>query len=302
MSVKKTYFPHPVLESQFIDSDTNFKGSYFKTSINDQLLEGGSDLTLETIFELENEVLNEFISNGKAIFALLIICESTVTRIFKKTQRKEEKFNLPTRLLNKTVVIYPLILSNEDISEYRNTDLVEPLNNLSFEVLKGDKLAISNSYELYIEKEPLIEVESIFEFIELRKKNAPLLSFNPNSSKIQIYLPTKTYLKVTQYSNYPGGVNNILISLFYTPAVVHALRSVVSLKQESDWETQLLEYKDYSWYRTLEFKFEKLKLGNDLSEIGEDNITDIACRLMEDPNNKALDAIEELFFSMEGTE
>lgn len=299
MSVKHKHYPHPVLESQFDTVDSDFIDSYFDVSINVQLEENGAKMLVETIFELENETLHTLIHNEEAVFALLFICESTSTRFIVYTNHLEDRFTIQTNNLNKTVIIRPYILANKDIKKYQNSSLIEPIKHIPFEVKRGDILAISTDTEVFIEKEKLFDVESIFEFHELKQKNAKLLAFNPDHAKIQIYLPTETYNKVKEFSNHKDSTSDVLISLFYVPAVVHALYSITSLAQDYDGDAKLLEYKDYNWYRTLERKLIDLKLGEDLSSISQDEVNNLAHRLMENPNYKALQAIEELIYGPE---
>lgn len=299
MNTKHKHYPHPVLESQFNEPDQDFVNSSFDVSITSKLNENKSELILETIFDLSNNTLRSLIDSKKATFAILLVCESTSTRILKQTFQYEERFHIPTKSLNKTVMIYPYVLAKKDIQNYRNEDLIEPINNLFFQIKRGDILAIAISHEVYIEKEALFEAGSIFEFVETKKKNAPLMSFNPDNPKIQIWLPSATFYKVKEFSNFTGHVNHILISLLYVPAVIYALQIVLMLNRDSDEETKLLEFKDYNWYRTLERKLIDLKLGEDLTEIREERVIDIAHRLMENPYEKAFSALEELFFEPE---
>lgn len=288
MSIKPKHYPHPVLESQFTEPDDDFFNSRFEASINYELNADKDSINFEVTFYLKNDTLVKMINNGKAIFALLIVCDSTFTRILEKITQFKKQLKLSARSLNKTVRIYPFILANKNIDNYINTDLIDPIRNLSFSVQRGDILAIAPYYEFYIEKEPVFEVGSIFEFILQNKKNH-LLSFNANHSKIQIYMSSEMYEKVRELSQYPG-INNILISMFYVPAVIHALKNVVSL----DEDIQLQEYKDYNWYRTIEMKLRELKLGDELSEINEEDIINLVHHLMENPYEKALSSIEEL--------
>src|SRR5690625_3142948 len=299
MSIKHKHYPHPVLESQFNTRDTSFVDSHFDVSLNVQLEENGAYIIVESIFDLDNSTLNKLIVNGEAVFALLFICESTSIRTLKCLRQFEGSIRLSTKSLNNTVTIRPYIIADKDIKDYQNTSLLEPINEIPFKVKRGDVLAISNDTEVYIEKEKLINVESIFEFIELKGKSAKLLSFYPNNTKIKIFIPNEIYNKVRTFSNYRGSISNVLISLFYVPAVVQALYSITSLIQDPAGEAKLLEYKDYSWYRTLEKKLLELKLGDDLSNISEVDVNSIAHELMENPNYKALSAIDDLIYGSE---
>lgn len=294
MNLKHKHYPHPVLESQFKDRDPDFKNSFFDISVNYHLNATKTELIIETIFDLENKSLINLIDSGKAVFTLLFVCDSTSIRILKRTNQKEIVFKIPTKRLNKTVMIYPFVLANKDVKKYRNCDLTEPINNLSFQIKKGDILAIAPNYELYIEKETLFEIGSIFDIVKLDRRNAPLLSFDCNQSKIQIHLPTDTYKKVKEISLYTGPINHVLISLFYVPAIVYSLQSIVNLQKDPDGHSQLLEYKDFNWYRTLELKLIKFQLGESLADINEDNIVNVAHRLMEAPIDKALIALEDI--------
>lgn len=292
MSIKPKHYPHPVLESQFSDPDPDFTDSFFDFHLNYEPNDTGAQLIFNATFELQNKTLEKLIKNKEASFAFVVICESMSFRTIFTTFQHEESFNLPSSKLNKTVTIYPYILANTDFDNYRNEELIAPLNQLSFKVKRGDILAIAPHHEFFLEKDPLVEADSIFEFQELKKKNAPLMSFNPKNSTIIISLPSETYQQVKGMVKYKGPVNHVLISLLYTPAVINALEMVYELASENSPELQ--EFKDYNWYRTLEIKLNELKLGEDLSEIRVDDITNIAHQLMENPNLRALKALEEL--------
>ena len=292
MSIKPKHYPHPVLESQFADPDPDFKNSSFDFHWNYEQNDTGTKLILNATFDLQNKTLEKLIEEEKATFAFVVICESMSFRTVFKTFQPEESFDLLSSQLNKTVTIYPYVLANTDIKDYQNHELIEPLDQLLFKIKRGDILAIAPHHEFFLEKDPLVEADSIFEFQELKKKNAPLMSFNPKHSKIIISLPSETYQQVKGMVKYKGPVNHVLISLLYTPAVINALEMIHELASENSPELQ--EFKDYNWYRTLEIKLNELKLGEDLSEIRADHITNIAHHLMNNPNVRALKALEEL--------
>lgn len=302
MSVQHKHYPHPVLESQFDTADENFVNSYFDVSIDVKREDNGTNMLVESIFDLTNETLKDLINSEKAIFALLFVCESTSKRFLMCTKQFEDSFNISTKSLNKTVTIQPYILAKRDINSYQNNSLVEPFKYISFDVKRGDILAIAADTEIYIEKEKLFDVDSIFEFIELSERRPKLMSFNPDNTKIQIFIPSDTFNKIKELSNYKSSINDILISLFYLPSIVYALNSIVSLNVDAEGESKLMEYKDHNWYRTLERKLIELKLGDDLSGIQEDEVNNIAHKLMEDPNYKSLLAVEDLIYGSEGSE
>lgn len=293
MITKKKHYPHPVLESQFNKKDDDFNNSFFDVDINHELNEDQTLLRLEVNFELENDTLKTLINNKKAVFALLIICDSTFTRKAVHTHKYHDQFEFDLNTLNQTVVISPFIIADEDIDFYKNEDLIEPLKNYSFKVQRGDLLAIGMSYECYLEKDPLIEIGSIFEFNQTDKKSDHILSFNPNDQKIIIYLAPNLFDKLNSFSGIKV-ISPILISMFLVPAVIHSLETIVNLD-----EAELLIYKDYSWYRTLENKLIKNNLGEDLSEISEENVVDLAHKLMDNPFEKSLNSVEELIMGME---
>jgi len=301
MSIKPKHYPHPVLESQFSDSDPDFNDSSFDFNLNHKSNDTGTRLIFDSTFELTNNTLEELIEEEKATFSLLVICESMSYRTVFQTFNKEDSFSLPSSDLNKTVSVYPYVLANEDIPNYQNRELIEPLNQLSFQIKRGDILAIAPHYEFFLEKDPLVEADSIFEFHEAKMKNPDLISFNPKHSKIIISLPSETYKQVKGMVKYKGPVNQVLISLLYTPAVIDALETVHREISEGN-TSDLLNFKDYNWYRTLEIKLNELKLGESLADIDGDDITNVAHQLMENPNLRALKALEELIIGKDGNE
>jgi|SRR5690625_4200256 len=289
MMSKKKHYPHPVLESQFNQKDDDFNDSYFQAKIDYELNTSDELMRLKVNFELENKTLEQLITNQKAVFALLVICDSTFTRKVVETYNYWAEFEFDLNTFNKTVVITPLILANNNIDSYENKDLIEPLKNYSFSVQKGDLLAIGMTYECYIERDPLVEVGSIFEFEKVDKSLNHLVSYNPDHDKIIIYLAPTLYDKLNELSRI-NIISPILISKLLVPAVIHSLERICDLD-----DSELLNYKDYSWYRTLENKLIHNKLGADLSEISQDNVVDLSHKLMDNPLEKSFNSIEELF-------
>lgn len=294
MSIKHKHYPHPVLRSQYIDVDPDFIESFYEVDIQNKLSENKEQIELAVTFDLKNTTLNRLIFQNKAVFVLLFVCESTSTRFLKYTYESEKVFNIPTKNLNNTVMIQPYILAEEDIRDYKNEDTIELLKKMSFDVKRGDILAIATNYELYIEKDPVLEVDSIFDIIENKNKNADQFAVDPAGTKIKIHLPSEVYQKVEIMTKYSGLTSKILISLIYLPAVINALEYMASLA-----ESEQIALKDYSWYRTLETKLIDLKLGNELSTIDSSKVLEIAHQIMELPNTQALEALDKILLEKE---
>lgn len=286
MIVKPRHFPYPVL-----------------TPFNDQeIYDFSCKLELEEKVELDiirfkvhytlnNETIRSLINEERAVFGLHIECPSTMTRTLLTTTKTIDVFDISIHDLNKTVELNYFILANEDISHYENIEIDPYSEGFTFDLSKGDLLAIGPSEVLDIEKEPIVDVNSIFELVPDLNKNAKPLLVDLSASKIRIHIPKANFDQLATLHKSVSKMDSILSAIYYIPAMIEALRYIHDA-YHSDDDSLIEDIQDAAWFRSIKARFDYHKI--DITKLSSDNIIGIAHEVLDDPNKKAMDSLQEL--------
>ena len=104
-------------------------------------------------------------------------------------------------------------------------------------------------------------------------------------------VPQITFDQINELRGYMGSqVDSLLVTMYYTPALVEGLYYMRDcLKYD---EIHLIEEK--VWYRSIERRMEQLKFN--IHSLTEDvNIPDLANKILDDANARALNAIKQIY-------
>lgn len=287
MKVRPKHYPYPVITP--FESENNY---IFSCNLK---LEEDVELDLmrfKVHYTLKNKTIQNLIDKGLAVFSLHIECPSTMKRLLLSTDRKANEFEVSIHDLNKTVDINFFILAKKTISNYENSELDPYSKGFEFELEKGDLLAIGPPETLEIEKEPLIEMNSIFELVPDMSKNAKPLSIDLSDSKIRIQLPKENF---DQLSYLHGATttktDTILAAIYYIPAIVEALYLIRAAHQSRD-DSWIEEIRDTAWYKSIKTRLHHIKISVD--SLPEENLIGVAHEMLDDPNKKAMNHLQEL--------
>ncbi|MFS0655101.1 hypothetical protein [Bacillus sp. 179-C3.3 HS] len=287
MKVRPKHYPYPVITP--CESEKNYR---FSCNLE---LEEAVELDLmrfKVHYTLKNKTIQRLIDQGLAVFALHIECPSTMKRLLLTTNQKSEEFEVSIHDLNKTVDLNFFVLANENISDYENSELDLYSAGFEFELEKGDLLAIGQPETLEIEKEPLIEVNSIFELIPSMDKNAKPLTIDLSHTKIRIQLPKESFDQLSYlHGTTLAKTDAILAAIYYIPAMAEALYHIRAAYQSGD-DTWIEEIRDTAWYKSIEARLHHNKMGIDA--LPEQNLIGVAHEMLDDPNKKAMNHLQEL--------
>lgn len=283
MKIKQKNYPYPVLNFfNKISEEINFSCTLDLEEIPELDI-----VRFKVSYVLNNEILKTLIEQKKAIFALHLECPSTMKRVLLKTNSYEDEFEVPLKDLNKSVDVNFFILSNEDIKNYKNVEVDPYSEGLSFDLSKGDILAIGLPETFDIEKEPLVETNSIFELVPTDKSDAKPIEVDLSADKIRIHLPKKDFELMNQiHSETFYRADSLLVAIYYTPAIVEALYMVKNMYDERD-EDQIDIIRDNIWYRSLKARLYHINLN--IEELPSNNLLGIAHQMLDNPNKKAMD-------------
>lgn len=284
MKIKHRHFPYPVL-SPYSD---DIVGKPLEANIECEIAE--SNLRFTVNFHLENSTLREMIVSRQAVYGVHLECTSTMKRFFKKSQIAQFTFDIEQRLLNNQVNINFFVVAEEDICTYNNDDFHEDFEGGTFSLRKGDQLAFAETVKMNIEKEPVAKTNSIFELAFNPDPNAPLFAAD-FEDKILVSVPQSTFEQINELRGYMGNqVDSLLVTMYYTPALVEGLYYTRDCMKDDT--IHLIEEK--LWYRSIERRMEQLKF--DIHSLTDDvNIPDLANKILDDANTRALNAIKQIY-------
>lgn len=287
MKVRPKYYPYPVITPFEFDKNYSFSCELeLEEAIELELMR------FKVHYNLENITIQKLIDQGLAVFALHIECPSTMKRFLLTTNQSIDEFEVPINDLNKTVDINFFVLANEIIPDYENSELDPYSTGFKFEIDKGDLLAIGPPEILEIEKEPLIEVNSIFELIPSFDKKAKPLSIDLSSSKIRIQLPKESFDQLSYlHGTTSAKTDAILATMYYIPAIGEALYHIRAAYQSKD-DSWVEEIRDTAWYKSIEARLHHIKVNIDA--LPEQDLIGIAHEILDDPNKKAMNYLQEL--------
>ncbi|MER2108980.1 MAG: hypothetical protein ABS949_18800 [Solibacillus sp.] len=291
MKIKDRQFPYPVL-SPFND---DIKGEALKAEIEATTLE--NDLEFTVTFQLENDTLLQLIAEGKAVYGVHLECVSTLKRFFEQSAQPTFSFPINHKLLNNVVDINFFVVASKDIEGYTNVDAHEDFDGVTFVIDKGDRLAFAETVKMNITKEPIAKTNSIFELAVNSYDSAPLFAAD-FQEKIIVSVPKGIYEEITNLRGFIGAdVDQLLITMYYTPALIEALYYVKDLIESEE----LYEIENTIWYRSIAKRLETL--GKNIEELGhEDNIPNLAMHILDNINERALTSIARIFGIEEGSD
>lgn len=242
MVIKNKIFPYPVLAEELDD----YKGSQFKAtvSISEQNV---SDTVLSFDLELTDSTLQRLISDGKATYVIHIECGTTAFRTVVKTVKNKFQYRISNKRVNGDVVLLAMVVANEDVPFYRNSNLNEDYDGMDIFLKAKSILAYDNIGIVVIEKEyeELANSESFFTLSKRIKRDdeeEQPVEYDISGDKIVISVYPETYKMYIGISFEPR-MQSLVKSLIVIPALVYMLETV-----REDEVNDFDAYKTKNWF------------------------------------------------------
>ncbi|WP_461672591.1 hypothetical protein [Priestia megaterium] len=284
MKVSKRYYPHPVLSS-FSDDITE---GNFKTNI--KITTTKAFYTFDTDFLLTNTDILNYVNNEEACYSIHVECSDTRMRQVYQSFESHFSFEIASDKLNGKVEITPFILAAKDIQNYSNRNFHEDYAGSTFNIVKGDVVAIDEgkTFDAIKEKDELKHIPSIFtvgKFQGTDKKTPYDVDFG-QTNKIVIKLSEVNfeYYRQLAQNNETAQILSVMLLL---PALVSLLEQIKS--DDFDYE----QFEEFRWFKVIEVRLKTL--GIDLtrsSDLPESAIV-IAQKIIGDPLSGGLKTLFE---------
>jgi len=283
MLINKISFPYPVLNIiDDIEGDFDFT---FDVKLSPDII------ILDLKINLINDSLHKLIVEKKAAFCLEIQNTQTFFRESCIFSEKNKFLTLKSDDLRGKVVVFVYIVALQDIKNYSLKEFNQDYSNYSFEISKGDTLALGG-HGFFMAEKSWADFMSVSSFMEVQKGNFKTgpVQYNLNESKVLVILSEEDYKKYSNvYKN--DEFLNVFLAVIVYPALLYLLSYIIINPDE---------HKDNGWYLSL---MQRCANEPKLGKISEWQISDIvekAQELLKDPKEKTY-PMERALFGMQKT-
>lgn len=289
MKVKERHFPYPVLA----DFSDDFQNSSYETDL--QYTVATSEFLLTVKHSLDNKEMLELIRNGDAVYSTHVECSKTQTRLVESTSNASQKLIIdPSKVENK-IEVCTFVIATREIEKYTNSYFDDDYQGYTFNVSRGDILAVGYDYNIYIEKERVNNSESIIQFekAELDFKEPFRINFDTN--RLVVTLSKKNYDLYTHLIEYEELLP-VLYSMIGIPVVSSALHVIGAEIRDND-STQDDGYSNKRWYKVLIEKIQETGKDPYDYKIYEESsdIIMLAHKILDDPLTNSLNSLVNLY-------
>ena len=281
MKVKERHFPYPVLA----DFSDDYQGSSYETDISYDV--NNKEFVLTVKHDLNNDELKHLIENNRATYCVHVECAKTQTRILQPSVDSIQQVKLKASQIDKSIEVCTFLVANTDIEKYANPQFDDDYKGYTFNIKKGDILAIGYDYNINIEKDQLNDSESIIQLEKKEDGTNDSFSINFNTERIVVSLNSENY---ALYNNLAGQdeLQPVLHSLIGIPVLSSALRAISEeISNENDLDEGNSELR---WFKILIEKVIALGLDPKDENTYEDPIN-LAQKILNDPFSKSLNAL-----------
>ena len=280
MEIKYKLYPYPVLWDK---NDDYKKPSKFSVEVEPK--EDFKNIKLKINFLLKDKEIEKLIKENKAEYVVHIEGSSTYFREIISTKETEISYVLKDRDILGRLQVNFFILARQDIKNYKNDNFNEDYSSETFNLKKGNIIAIADGYRFDIEKndDELGKISSIFSICKKETVEQTGMTIDMGYEKIRIGLNITDYVNYSQLSQNPNKVESVN-SIIIFPALIYIFEQLKKDFNETD-------YTEYKWFRALENIFKKN--GEELNKgLLENEISiDLAQRVLNYPIERAFNSL-----------
>jgi hypothetical protein len=287
---KPRLYPHPVKNRYSDDLDCEFKieveccpePDNYRYSFNCQA-------------ELTSRDLEQLVESKMATYALHVECSATRFRTVIRSNEKIFNGSIASGCLDGKVEILPMVTALQDIDAYKNDNFHEDYGGVSFNIKKGDFLAVGETkeFDALKQKDALMNIRSIFSVVPNDDRGALPLNVDLNSDRIVISLSIKNYDLYIQLKE-NQALNSVLASMIIIPTLIFTLDKIKEVASET--HDELNDYDGLRWYRIFKNKLQSLDYDISDSDMwSSEGTLAIAQKLIGDPISAGIINLQEMF-------
>ncbi len=275
-------YPYPMLRTKPID----YKNSIFTASIKKKIKNDGFSLNIT--YDVDNSEIKGLLNRKVLAYAIQLQCISTWYRDLHISDSEEQEIFIPSNLVHERVDLCPCIVANEKISNFTNSDFTEDFDGISYEINKGEVVAIGErqKFDAIYKNDIIKKGDPIVHFVNDERSSVMFCEWEYDV--IRIHLPKEQYKKYNEIGKYESWKVPMLNAIYVVPAIVQGIYEIC--QDEINHGQGTLER--YSWYKTLKIMIMRVAKDDDkeFKRMLSDPIK-TAQRLMNDNSFHALELV-----------
>jgi len=277
MNFNSASFPHPILS--FYNDDVNSKVALNPLPV---ITSNIDDYSIIVNCDHDNAELEAFVNSGQAEYFCEATCSNTLYREIVTGLTNELEFKIPKKKVKGKVSFTCALVAKSPIKNYKNTKSHSDYNGYSFEIEKGDVLALFGEFTFNadINYQKLRAVSSFMEVVENKDEKAVYTNVDLNKSKIEVQLPTEDY---KLFANDCISKEPKFAPIFHSSIVLNAL--LVALYN-------LDSYKETLWAKVIDYRLNHENQFENISIEEKENIPEIAQRLLGNPFRRLISELQ----------
>lgn len=282
----KQEFPNPVLAT---DNNDYIDSCYFYTTFEESDIVVDSDnIVIPIKYSLSCNGIQKLVDEENAIVVVSIKSSAasfSKLYIFKQNETSME-IKIPKYSVAKRMELEGSVIANNRIEKFECPGEFNDLffQSATFEIRKGDILAIETSRTIYVDDTELEKpISSIFS-ISRRQNEFDDVEPDFYGEKIEIFLNEKLYNLYYKFKDFNNGsLRRYATGIIVYPVLVEAITMICGYYQSDDDNSDINKKR---WFRAIEHKAEKLNI--DMSKY-QDSYVSLANKLL---GEIALDALQ----------
>ncbi len=293
MDIKYKLYPYPVL-AEFNDS---YLGVEY--TVNVDILKDGFDIVLDIRAKLTDEMLLDYIAEGRATFLYHVECAQTGYREIFETDKNDYKIVIKGSRLAGDVHFCPFIVAKENIVNYYNPNFNAFYSEPVSVIEQGCILAIARQKNWDIKKnlQDLMNTSSPFRILKnMDESQKHMVVSYEGEERIMIRL---TATDCGLYKAMAG--NPVLRDILNSAIVVPALIYVLGQLQKVDPDELDANFGTLAWYKSIKEALNK-NFSKDILNIKNENVYELAQKMLKTPIGLALENLANLGGTEKGDE
>lgn len=254
MKAIKEEFPNPVLAN---GRDDYIEECTFQTEFEVANIIVTSDyIRIPIKYHLKCEGIQKLIDAGNAVVAIRVTSNAaSYGRLFRFADSNEMTIEIPKFSVVKSIDLQGMIIATQGINQFRcdNEFNADYFGTATFEIRKGDILAIENSQTIDVDASELEKpLSSIFNIKNNDNQEHDIIP-NFDGEKIEIYLKTELFKWYDKFKD-NGMLRRYANAIVVYPVLIEAVGFIIGYHQQENESTGQTDYTNRRWFRAIEHK------------------------------------------------
>ena len=264
MRLSERSFPHPVVGNR-----DDVPGAAFQASVD--MTTDKEAIYLDVTINCSSTTISDLVKKKDAQFVMHVECSNTLYRKAFEFDKANYRVQIPTNNLNDVVEVNVFARACRSISGYHVDAAHEDYGNMTFDVDKGDILAVADGNLFYLDApfDALSPIGSIMEIQPSHEEGDQPMRVEYGGPKIVIYLSKRDFSDYNLLKSLE--ISAVLTTTIVLPVLIEAIDQARADNDE-----------DLRWVRALNRRIDALELNI------KDESLELAQKILEFPVRRTL--------------